>query len=112
MLPKAHRLTRESDFKKIAKEAKSVHSRLFLLKKLSSLEKQTKFGIVISTKVSKKATIRNKVKRQTREIIHLNLPQIKPNYKVVIIVKNNIVDKDYQEIEKDLESILKKAKLI
>ncbi|MBU1131483.1 ribonuclease P protein component [Patescibacteria group bacterium] len=112
MLPKVNRLTKESDFKKIARGAKPTHSKFFILKKLPSTEKDTKFGIVISAKISKKATIRNKIRRQAGEIIRKNLSNTNTGYNTMIVVKNSILDKDFEEIKKDLESLLQKVRIV
>ena len=112
MLPKANRLTKETDFKKIAKGAKPIHSKFFLLKKLSTPEKLVKFGIVISSKISKKAVVRNKIRRQIREVLKENLADIKTGQKVMIVVKDTALNKDFKEIKQDLENLLIKTKLL
>ena len=112
MLPRKSRLTKGKDFKEVARKAKSIHSHLFLIKALFSPEVTTRFGIIVSTKVSKKATIRNRIKRQVREIIRRELPRVKNNYNVMIIVKDSIINKNFQELAKDLSNLLIKSHLL
>jgi len=112
MLPKGNRLVKESDFKEVAKRAKPIHSQFFILKKISSLQQDTAFGLVLSAQVSKKAVVRNKIRRRTREILRPLLPVIKPGFKVMLMVKISIIDKNFQEIKNDLEDLLKKSGLI
>jgi len=112
MLPKANRLVKESEFKKVAKRAKPVHSNFLILKKLPNPNQVTAFGIVISTKVSKKAVVRNKIRRRIREILRIYLNEVMPGFKVMLVVKNTILDKDYQAIKVDLEALLKKVRLL
>ena len=82
------------------------------LKKLPESEKPVKFGIVISSKISKKAVVRNKIRRQIREVLRENLINIKTGQKVMIVVKNTALDKDFKEIRQDLENLLKKSNLL
>ena len=112
MLPKANRLVKESDFKEVAKRAKPIHSKLFILKKIFSPDQNTAFGMVISAKVSKKAVVRNKIRRRAREILRPLLPIFKPGFKVMLVAKNSIIDKNFKEIKDDLESLLKQAGLL
>lgn len=112
MLPKPHRLTKEKDFEKVYKKGKFFAQNFLMCRILKNSFKISRFGIVIGTKVSKKATKRNKVKRRLREAIRLKLNKIKKGFDILIMVKPEIVDKDYHEIDKVLISLLKKARLL
>lgn len=70
-----------------------------------------RFGILISVKVSKKAVIRNKIKRQIRRVVSLRLDKMKQGYDCVIICLPAIIGKDYGEIEKSLAGHFKKLGL-
>jgi len=72
----------------------------------------TRFAVVVLKKGTKKAVSRNRVKRQTREIIRLAFLKIKPRFDVVITIKMDLSNKKYQEIEKSLIEGLKRIKLI
>lgn len=111
MLIDEHRLKKDKDFELVFKEGK-VFSSDFLFLKLKRNNLQTsRFGFIISKKISKKSTFRNKVKRRLRETIRKNLDNIKQGFDVIIGVRAEILDKDYQEVCKEIESLLKKAKL-
>lgn len=112
MLPKANRLAKEKDFKKTFQKGKSFFTRILGLKALENGLAASRFGIVVSTKVSKKAVIRNKIKRQISEILRLKLDKTKTGYDVVIIALPAIVDKKYDEIEEQITSALKKLNLL
>ncbi len=53
----------------------------------SKSEAASRFGFVISNKISKLATKRNALKRQLRAIIEQEMPNVKAGYDVVIMVK-------------------------
>jgi ribonuclease P protein component len=112
MLPSKNRLTREKDFKKISTSGKSFFSPLFRVKIIKNNLEQSRFGFVISTKVSKKAVERNRLKRQLREIIRLNLDKVTPGFDVMISVNSKTLKESYQELENKLLFLLRKAKLV
>lgn len=117
MLRKPLRLTKKNDFEAIASQGKAYYCPILMLKSLKNKFKYNRFGFIVSNKVSKKAAQRNLIKRRIREIIRLNLSEIKKGYDIVIIVSPKIINSQgkvlkYQEIEKYLMTILKKAKLI
>lgn len=109
MLPKSNRLTKEADFKMVASKARPTHSKYLILKKLFLPNTASKFGIVISTKVSKKSTIRNKIKRRLANIIHHELTNIKAGQQVLLVVKNTVLDQTFEEIKNDLIGLFKKT---
>lgn len=81
---------------------------LVFLKFKKNKLKNTRFYWVVNLKISKKATVRNKIKRQLKEIVRKNLPHIRGGFDVIVIAKPEIVNKKYQEIKKDIEKLLKK----
>ena len=65
------------------------------------------YGISIPTKTGK-AVVRNKIKRQIKNIIDLNKKDIQRKYDYVIIVKREIKELNYQQKEKELMILMKK----
>jgi len=68
------------------------------------------FGFVTSKKVGG-AVDRNKTRRIFSEIIRLELPKIKSNTKAVLIAHKNAVEKDYAEIQAEIQKQLSLAGL-
>lgn len=112
MLRQENRLRRKRDVDNIFKKGKTIAGKLIFLKIIKNNLNNSRFGFVISTKISKKAVIRNKIKRQLREIIRKNLPNIKPGLDVLIIAKPEIIDKKYQDIKEEVERLLNKARTL
>lgn len=112
MLKPAYRLAKEQDFKLLARKGRPASLDLFSAKVLPNNLAHSRFGIVISAKVSKKAVVRNLIKRRLAEVIRLNLNQIKPGYDVMILVKAVAVGKDYPQLEQALAGLFDKAKLL
>ena len=59
---------------------------------------------MVSKKISKKAVIRNKIKRRIRHISRENLKE----GKFVIVVKKNIADLEFKKLENDFKKIVSK----
>lgn len=112
MLPKKHRLVKEKDFQGVFKKGKSFFTAELGIKVLANNLDVSRFGISVGLKISKKAVVRNKIKRRLREVFRLKLAQIKPGYDFVIIALPGIVDKKYQEIDEIAMRALDKFKMI
>ncbi|MBI2053956.1 MAG: ribonuclease P protein component [Candidatus Staskawiczbacteria bacterium] len=69
MLPEKNRLRKKKDFEEIFKNSKSFKEGFLVLRARKNNFKTSRFGFIVSLKVSKKATVRNKVKRRLREAV-------------------------------------------
>jgi ribonuclease P protein component len=107
MIAKKHRIEREK-IAYILKKGKSYKSSLFIVRYKKNNRGIHRFAVIISKKISAKAVIRNRFKRQIYEAIRnkLKTTEIKENLDIIIIPKKTTKEYDYQEIEKDIESIL------
>jgi ribonuclease P protein component len=112
MLPKKNRLKKKKDFENVFKRGQGFKEDFLYLKALANNLKSSRFGFAVSKKFSKKATIRNKIKRRLREIVKINLPKIKKNIDGVIVVLPGLEKKDFWELEKIMEKLFTKAGLI
>jgi len=73
-------------------------------------QKSTRLGIVPSRKI-KKAVLRNKLKRQIREIFKQYIKNIKKGYDLVLNVRNEAVNAGFEDLKKDFEYLIKKSQL-
>ncbi len=112
MLPQINRLTKESDFKIVAKKGRPFYSSCLTIKTFKNNYEASRFGIVISAKASKKAVTRNQLKRRLSEIIRTNLDKLNKGFDVMILVKKELTEKSFKEIEAELLNLFKKAKLL
>lgn len=106
MLPKVNRIKNKKDFETIFKNAKSIKNNLFILKIIKNDLGINRFGFVVSLKVSKKATARNKIRRRLSEIIKINEKKFKPGTDLVIIALPEIAKKEFFEIKETIEKCL------
>ncbi len=72
----------------------------------------TRVGISISLKVSKKAVIRNRIKRQIRAGLREFLPQISLGWDLVFIVRPSAGECNYRQLLQELEQLLAQAEVL
>jgi ribonuclease P protein component len=72
----------------------------------------TQLGISISQKVSKRAVIRNRIKRQIRAAFQQLLPHLAADWRIVIVVKSNAVECGYEQFLQELKQLLISAEVI
>ena len=96
-------LKKKKDFDR-AYKGKTIAGKLIFLKVYKNNLNVSRFGFVVSSKISKKAIIRNRIKRRLREVIKNFKPK---GFDIIITVKSEIVDKTYQEIKSDFENVIK-----
>ncbi len=111
MLKRVNRMGRNKEFDRAFKLGQSFYGKMMGLKAIDNGLALTRLGILISTKVSKKAPIRNKYKRRIREIIRQELPALRGGKDVVIVVFPQILESDYEGIRLFLKSGLRKLNL-
>ncbi|MDO8743293.1 MAG: ribonuclease P protein component [Candidatus Azambacteria bacterium] len=95
MLPGVNRLKLNSDFKKIFRGGKVSENQLVKIKFLSNGKKHSRFGFIVSNKFSKKAVVRNLVKRRFRAAVGFLLKNIEPGIDVAIWPKTAFGKADY-----------------
>ncbi len=92
----------KSGIEEVFKKGKRLDSKLFSIKFLLAGNNLSKFAIVVSLKISKKAALRNKIRRMISEIIRLNISKLRPGYNIVLMVKPAVLDKRAEDLEKFL----------
>ena len=112
MLSEINRLKKKKDFEKVFKKGKSFKEDFLILKIISNNLEVSRFGFIVSQKISKRASLRNKIKRRLRESVRLRLLKIKKGIDGVLITSPGLETKDFWEIEKSIDKLFKKAKLI
>lgn len=112
MLPRENRLKKKKDFERVFKKGRGFQEDFLFVKIAKNNLQNSRFGFVVSKNFSKKATVRNKVKRMLRETIAKNLPKIKKGFDAAIIVKSGPENKRFSSVSEIGEKLLKKAKLI
>lgn len=105
MLPSQFRLSKKKDFDMVFKKGRSTALRYFFIRWQKNQLKTSRIGIIVSNKVSKKATIRNTIKRRIREIMWTQVPLL-GSVDIIIVAKQGSVNASYIDIRTDLEKII------
>ena len=112
MLPKINRLKKQKDFERVYKKGKGYKEDFLFLKIVENGKKLTRFGFVVGKNFSKKAALRNQIKRKLREIIRLKFKKIQKGFDAVLIIKPGFEKKDFWELEEISTKLLSKAKIL
>lgn len=104
-LAKKNILRRELDFDRVFKQGKAVKGSFLFIKYLRNNLATPRFGIIVSTKVSKKAVERNRIRRILAETIRLNLLLL-GDYDVLAVTDKQIIGASSEQIRQDLLSVL------
>lgn len=111
MLPPQHRLTKEKDFQHLFRRGRPYFSHHLTLKIGVNKEKVSRFGIIVSTRISKKSVVRNRLKRRLRHIMGQRLAKIRPGYDIVVIPKASCIALSAPFLAENIDFLLEKAKL-
>lgn len=122
MLASKNRLKKKINFARVEIDGKLIQSKSFGLGIYNrskdfngeSNNTETRFGFIISTKISKKAVTRNKIKRIIAEAVRKELDTIQKGLDVVFLIKPNIFKNRNEEyidtdaIEKEVYEVITK----
>lgn len=109
MLSSKYRLKKKMNFARCEIDGKLIQSKSFGVEVLSRGDTENScFGFIISTKISKKAVVRNKIKRIISDYLRVNLTKIKSGLDVVFLIKPVILKLSRQQIEKEVDEIATK----
>jgi ribonuclease P protein component len=110
MLPLQHRLAKTTEIAAVQTRGRRFFNQFLVLKVGKPTTGTARFAFIVSTKVSKKAVERNRIRRVLREAIRPILPNLKPG-DYVLIAKNQITALDNQALSEQCTDFLKKLKL-
>ncbi|MFA7208678.1 MAG: ribonuclease P protein component [Parcubacteria group bacterium] len=113
MLPFKNRLTRKKDHEKVQKFGTFVSAKNIAIKIMENGTRDTRIGIVVGLKYSKKAIERNQVKKEIRGIIQPELKNIKKGLDIVIMARKREEEKTRSiDFKKNIMEVLALGQLI
>lgn len=108
MLPKINRLTQKEDFGQVLRLKKFVHGSFFAVATKRDEDLSSKVGIIVSNKISKKAVVRNKIKRIVRKAARETIEKNSTGLKLVVLTKPTAGAASRTELEKDIRQVFKR----
>ncbi|MFC0186655.1 ribonuclease P protein component [Fictibacillus aquaticus] len=111
-MKKQQRIKKNDEFQEVFKKGKSTANRQFVIYVLKR-EGQSEFrvGLSVSKKVGNAVT-RNRIKRMIKEMLLKHKDQIHQGADYVIIARMPAADMDFHEIEKSLQHVMGRARVI
>lgn len=117
-------LRRKKDFEIVFADGRMITGNLLLLKycpidparypKRGLTKDDLKIAFVVSVKISKNAVVRNRVRRVMREAVRLVMAEkvVEIGNYLVFIAKSGVVRCGMGDVKKDVEYLLKTARLV
>jgi len=114
MIAQKNRLSKKADFERIFKNGNKDFGQFFIIRFIKNDLNYCRFAIIISNKFSKKATERNRYRRQIKAVLLKNLSKFRDNFDIIFTVLPEIkkFNNKFQEISLELEKQLKNNKII
>lgn len=102
------RMKRHFDFVEMRDAKTKAFTKSFVLQVRPNDKGMTRVGLTVSKKISKLAVVRNRLRRQMREIMRLSpdLQQKYPSHDVVLVARSEALNRDYQQLTKDFAYLL------
>lgn len=105
-MKKGNIIRKNKEFEAIIKNRKRLTNNYFSIYYIEAMN--NKYGISVSKKYFKTAVLRNKIKRQLKDIIDKN--DMPNGYEYVIIVKESLINLTYQEIKYEFLNLIYRLK--
>ena len=102
-------IKKTKDFTRIIKKRNGIANTSFIVDIEENKDNKTLFGITFVHNIGN-AVLRNKLKRKTKAIIDNNKNIYQKNLNYIIIIRKEATNRTYQQLEKDLITLLQKVK--
>ena len=99
------RLRKNREFQIVYRKGKNFWNKEFTICIRPLNKKKVKFGISITKKFGK-ANKRNLIKRRLKEIVRLNINDLRLGYEMVILPKKNTLEMDYLQMQTSLLKLI------
>ena len=102
------RIKRHFDFLEMRDAPTKAFTKSFVLQVRPNDKGVTRAGFTVSKKISKLAVVRNRLRRQMREIVRLS-PDLQtkyPSHDVVLIARSEALNRDFSQLTKDFTYLL------
>lgn len=112
MLPKKSRLSSRQDFARILAVKGGYRSGPFSLKAVKSPLPHNRFAVTVPTTVSKKATVRNTLRRRFHAILEKANPKLQPGFDCVFRAYPGAEKLDFSALEAHIYDLLSHSGLL
>ena len=102
------RIKRHFDFVEMRNAPFKAFSKSFVLQMRPNEKKETRVGFTVSKKIAKSAVVRNRLRRQMREIVRLSSTLLEkyPSHDLILIAREEALNCSYSQLTADFEYLL------
>ena len=111
MLKRINRLKKRYQFNYVYKSGEHFSGEHIVLYVVSSKTKNIKVGLAVTRKIGH-AVVRNRVRRRLREIVKKQVPNLKQNYNIIVVARENVINASFEKLTNEFIKLIKKANLI
>lgn len=111
MLSRAHRLTSKKDYSRIFDKGRPFRATGLMMKVVTNGLQVSRIGFVVSTKVAKRAVVRNRLKRRMREHARRLIGLLPPGLDIVFIARPEAAKFEFKEVIGAMNEALRRARL-
>lgn len=113
MLSKKYKLSESGNFRRVQNEGQIYQSKNFGIAYLKRNDNDvSRYGFIVSTKISKDAVDRNRFKRTLSEAVRLSTIDLVPGFDVIFLAKTSIVNTPASDLMKEVYLGLKNSGLM
>ena len=105
MARRAYRISEGEDFKRLFARGSRTHLPVLSLVFFRNGSEHTRYAVVVATRVTKRATVRNLWRRRLSEFLRQILPTVTPGYDCAFVVRPPAV-KAERSVMRDATTIL------
>lgn len=109
-MERARRLRKGSEFDTVYQKGTVTGGPLFVLRHRENGGDVTRWGFAVGKRLSKKATVRNRLKRRMREAARLL--EVKPGVDIVVTARQGALEAGFADIQAALAHALRRAGLL
>lgn len=110
MLSRSNRIP-TSEVSRILRGGRRIHGDVADIIFQNTQSEYNRFAFIVSTKIDKRATTRNRIRRLFNESVRHILPTLTKRQDIIIIARKNISDSRQADIEKIVDQLLHKISI-
>lgn len=97
---------------RLQEEGRKLYGKRILILISPSQTQNSRFSVIITKKIDQHANVRNRIKRQMREIFRRHRAKFCANYDLLIIARRGVLECSYDMLEQDILNLLKRERCI
>ena len=106
-----HRLHRE-DFRNVSERGKTARSSFLFMQWIRNAARVNRFGFIVSLKVSRRAVVRNRVRRLLAECVRHHVTFESTTYDVVVVARSGAATVPGAQVCRDLVQLMNQANIV